>query len=148
MRAPGTFGSPSPSNSIPTVLSLPALYIQLILDTQLFEFLKLLPEIRRVIVFRDGHVGQLMNKDVHRRVDIVSVQAQVNLLSFVDVRSYRPLVLGPLDHPREDRRSQDPVPCGVSRRPEHIQDLPVLGFDFRQHLGLLVCNDYRHKYHK
>ena len=56
-------------------------YLQLAIDA----LRKIAPEIGGVIVFRYSHVSQLVKEHIHSRVYIFSIQADIYLISLIDV---------------------------------------------------------------
>ena len=66
--------------------------------TERLEVLERRPKIRGVVVLVDCDVSQLMNQNIHRRIYIILVQADVNFVPFIDVVPYGASIHpGPMD---------------------------------------------------
>ena len=75
-----------------------------------------------MVVLVDRDVCQLVNEDVHRRVYIILVQADVNLVPFIDVVAY-----GASIHPRPMDSCEDtPFPEASESWVNHLRVLEVI----------------------
>ena len=90
--------------------------------TERLEVFERRPEFRRVVVLVDCDVSQLMNEHIHRRVYIILVQADVNLVPFIDVIAYCPSI-----HPGPvDSREDTPFPEASEPWVNHLSVLEVV----------------------
>ena len=89
--------------------------------TERLEIFERRPEFGRVVVLVDCDVCQLMNEHIHGRVYILLVQADVNLVPFIDVVAY-----GASVHPRPMDSGEDtPFPEASESRINHLGALEV-----------------------
>ena len=118
-------------NRLPTVLAFALWLIEALGDAQSLQLLEVLPKFVRMVILRYRHVRNLMDQHIHCRVYIVSIKADVNLVTLVDVRTYD-AILFPVA-PRDDGWFQNRSPYGVTRCTEDVQRFEVPVLQFNQH---------------